>query len=113
MKVFFEHGVFEEDRQGIQAVFNQSYLFTHLKAGSSITRLYRTDQGIYAEIKAVRSGEYSVLFGFTNKDKEVIEQQEHLYMDSLTRIKNRRYYDERLAAQTCQAVAMSDIPSCG
>jgi len=109
MALFFANGVFEEDREEVQSVFNPAYLLTHLRKGSSINRLYRNDRGIYVEIKAVRTGEKSVLFGFTNKDKEVTEQKEHLFTDSLTQVKNRRYYDDCLASQTCHALVMADV----
>ena len=34
---------------------------------------------------------------------------EKIYTDSLSRVKNRKYYDEKLASQNCQALVMADI----
>ena len=34
---------------------------------------------------------------------------EKVYTDSLSRVKNRKYYDEKLASQNCQALVVADI----
>lgn len=34
---------------------------------------------------------------------------EKIYTDSLSRVKNRKYFDEKLASQNCQALVMADI----
>ena len=60
-----------------------------------------------------------VLFLVENVNEQVskIEEQkrinalmnEKIYTDSLSRVMNRKYFDEKLASQNCQALVMADI----
>ena len=47
--------------------------------------------------------------GFTEGDQEITERQEKIYVDSLTKVKNRQYYDEHLAEKSLQAIVVADI----
>ena len=47
--------------------------------------------------------------GFSEKNKEINEIQTQIYTDSLTQVKNRKFYDEHLASQSCSALVIADI----
>ncbi len=107
--MYVQHGVFEEDRAEVQMLLDPQYLMVNLPYGSSITKEYRNNLGIYGEVRIVRISRNTVLLGFTEMDREITERKAQLYTDSLTHVKNRKYYDESLASQSCQALAIADL----
>ena len=42
-------------------------------------------------------------------EESLSSMSEKIYTDSLSRVNNRKYYDEKLASQNCQALVMADI----
>ncbi len=56
-----------------------------------------------------RTAEETTVFGFTDKTNETTEINDKIYKDSLTQVMNRKYFDDKLASQNCQAVVMADI----
>jgi diguanylate cyclase (GGDEF)-like protein len=60
-------------------------------------------------MKVVRTSEETTVFGFTDKTNEITEINDKIYKDSLTQVMNRKYFDDKLASQNCQAVVMADI----
>ena len=106
--MYLKYGVYEEDRPIIQAITTCKGL-SEVQFGKSIIRKYRNNYGIYGELRVFRIDDESVLMGFTAVDKEIHELQNQVYTDSLTHVKNRKYYDERLAAKTCSALVIADI----
>ena len=41
--------------------------------------------------------------------KQLLEMNDKIYKDSLTQVLNRKYFDDKLASCSCQAVVMADI----
>ena len=68
-----------------------------------------TDDGQYVEMKVVRTGEETTLFGFADKHNEITEINDKIYRDSLTQVMNRKYFDDKLSSRNSQAVVMADI----
>ncbi len=101
--------VLEEDRDSIRKVLDESYIKEHLQIGCSSSKIFHNDIGQYVEIKVVRTGEETIVFGFTNKNSEITEINDKIYKDSLTQVMNRKYFDDKLASCNCQAVVMADI----
>ena len=101
--------VHEEDRDSIRKVINESFVKEHLQVGCSLSKIFHNDIGQYVEMKVVRTGEETTVFGFTNKNSEIIEINDKIYKDSLTQVMNRKYFDDKLASCNCQAVVMADI----
>lgn len=106
---YVEHCVYADDRLKVRRLLNRDYLCEHLHYGEGITRECRNEMGVYGEIKIVRIEEDTVLLGFTEKNAEITELIGKIYTDSLTRVKNRKYYDEQLAAKMCQAFVIADL----
>ena len=101
--------VLEEDRDSIRKVIDESYVKEHLQVGNSLSKIFHNDIGQYVEMKVVRTGEETTVFGFTNKNSEITEINDKIYKDSLTQVMNRKYFDDKLASCNCQAVVMADI----
>ena len=101
--------VHEEDRDSIREATDESYIKEYLQVGCSLSRIFQNDIGQYVELKIVRTGEETAVFGFTDKNNEITEINDKIYRDSLTQVMNRKYFDEKLASQNCQAVVMADI----
>ena len=101
--------VHEEDRNSIREVADESYIKENLQVGGSLSRIFHNDVGQYVEMKIVRTGEETAVFGFTDKNNEITEINDKIYKDSLTQVMNRKYFDDKLASQNCQAVVMADI----
>ena len=99
----------EEDRDSLRKVINESYIKENLQVGSSLSTIFRNDIGQYIEMKVVRTGEETAVFGFTDKNNEITEINDKIYRDSLTQVMNRKYFDDKLAMHNCQAVVMADI----
>ena len=103
----FESAGLEDNQVLFDALVDRPYLRDNLRLGSSITREYRDNTGIYIELTIIRIDADSVLLGF--KEKEIAGRFEWEYTDMLTRVKNRKYYDDHLCSQTCQGLVMADI----
>ena len=101
--------VHEEDRDSIREVTDESYIKEHLQVGNSLSKLFHNELGQYFEMKIVRTGEETTVFGFTDKHNEITEINDKIYKDSLTQVMNRKYFDDKLASCKSQAVVMADI----
>ena len=101
--------VHEEDRDSIRKVIEESYIKEYLQIGGSLSKIFHNELGQYVEMKIVRSGEETAVFGFTEKNNEIMEMNDKIYKDSLTQVMNRKYFDEKLASRNSQAVVMADI----
>ena len=101
--------VHEEDRASIRKVIDESYIKEYLQVGGSFSKIFHNELGMYVEMKVVRTGEETTVFGFTDKNNEITEINDKIYKDSLTQVLNRKYFDDKLAARNCQAVVMADI----
>ncbi|MCR5766400.1 MAG: GGDEF domain-containing protein [Treponema sp.] len=108
--IYLQYGIYKEDISLIQPISTCEGL-SKIEYGKSFTQKYRNDKGIYGELKIVRIDDESVLMGFSEKDKEIHELQDQMYTDSLTHVRNRKYYDEHLANQSCSALVIADIDS--
>ena len=106
--LYLKYGVYEEDRPLVQPVTTCKEL-SKLQFGKSITKKYRNNYGVYGELSIVRIDDESVLMGFSEKNKEINEIQNKIYTDSLTHVKNRKFYDEHLASKSCTALVIADI----
>ena len=101
--------VLEEDRDSLRKVADESYIKEYLPVGNSLSKIFHNGLGQYVEMKVVRTGEETTVFGFTDKTNEITEINDKIYRDSLTQVMNRKYFDDKLASQNCQAVVMADI----
>lgn len=99
----------DEDRDSLRKVIDESYIKEHLQVGNSLSKIFHNELGQYVEMKVVRTGEETTVFGFTNKNNEITEINDKIYKDSLTQVMNRKYFDDKLASRHCQAVVMTDI----
>lgn len=106
---YLKYGVDKEDQGKVGLLFDRNYLMNQLGLGESVTAEYRNEKGIYGETKIVKTGKYTVLAGFTEMDREINDRHAQLYTDSLTKVKNRKYYDDSLSSKICNALAISDI----
>lgn len=106
--LYLKYGVFEEDRPLIQSITTCKAL-SKLQFGKSLTRKYRNNYGIYGELRIIRIDDESVIMGFSENNKEINEIQTQIYTDSLTQVKNRKFYDEHLTSQSCTALVIADI----
>ncbi len=99
----------EDDRDGLRKVADESYIKEYLPVGSSLSKIFHNEIGQYVEMKVVRTGEETTLFGFTDKNNEITEINDKIYRDSLTQVMNRKYFDDKLSSRNSQAVVMADI----
>ena len=106
--IYLQYGIHKEDIPLIQPISTCEGL-SKIEYGKSFTQKYRNNKGIYGELRIVRIDDESVLMGFSEKDKEIHELQDQMYTDSLTHVRNRKYYDEHLANQSCSALVIADI----
>ncbi len=106
---YIERGVYSEDRSKVRRILSRDYLREHLHYGEGFTREYRNELGVYGEVRIVRIDEETILVGFAEKNAEIRQRIDEIYMDSLTRVKNRKYYDEQLAAEPCQVFVIADL----
>lgn len=49
---------------------NESYIKEYLQVGSSLSKIFHNERGHYVEMKVVRTGEETTVFGFTDKTNE-------------------------------------------
>ena len=101
--------VFEEDRDSVREVTDESYIKEYLPVGNSLSKIFHNELGQYVEMKVVRTGEETTLFGFADKHNEITEINDKIYRDSLTQVMNRKYFDDKLSSCNSQAVVMADI----
>ena len=101
--------VLEEDRDSLRKEIDESYIKEYVPVGHSLSKIFHNELGQYVEMKIVRTGEETAVFGFTDKTNEITEINDKIYKDSLTQVMNRKYFDDKLASQNCQAVVMADI----
>ncbi|MBR4795110.1 MAG: GGDEF domain-containing protein [Lachnospiraceae bacterium] len=109
VNMYITIGVFEEDRDIARQVMDRNYIREHLEYGQGISQEYRNNHGIYGETRIVRIDENTVIIAFAEKHQAIIERKNKIYKDSLTLVNNRKYYDDYLEIQLCQALVMSDI----
>ena len=100
-----------------------STLPERMKKANVITEIFQGKVHGWCKAIFVRIGDDAslrrVLFLVENVNEQVsrIEEQkrinalmnEKIYTDSLSRVMNRKYFDEKLASQNCQALVMADI----
>ena len=101
--------VLKEDRDSIRKVIDESYIKENLQVGGNFSKIFHNELGQYVEMKIVRTGEETAVFGFTEKHNEIMEINDRIYKDSLTQVMNRKYFDDKLASRDSQAVVMADI----
>ncbi|MBR4558580.1 MAG: GGDEF domain-containing protein [Fibrobacter sp.] len=106
---YINTAVLEEDRDRLRKVIDESYIKEYLQVGGSLSKIFHNDLGQYVEMKIVRTGEETAVFGFTDKNNEITEINDKIYRDSLTQVMNRKFFDEKIASCNCQAVVMADI----
>ena len=106
---YINRTVHEEDRDSLRKVIDESYIKEYLQVGGSLSKIFHNELGQYVEMKVVRTGEESIVFGFTNKNSEITEINDKIYKDSLTQVMNRKYFDDKLSSRNSQAVVMADI----
>ena len=107
--LYVKYGVCAEDRDDVIEFLSQEYLRENLKVGERLKREFRNSADVYGEVKIIRIDEDNILMGFTERDQEITERQKKIYFDSLTKVKNRKYYDEQLAEKSLQAIVVADI----
>jgi diguanylate cyclase (GGDEF)-like protein len=90
-------------------VADESYIKEYLPIGNSLSKIFHNEHGQYVEMKVVRTGEETTVFGFTDKTNEITEINDKIYRDSLTQVMNRKYFDDKLSSRNSQAVVMADI----
>ena len=106
---FINTVVLEDDRDDLRKVIDESYIKEYLQVGHSLSKIFHNELGQYVEMKIARTGEETAVFGFTDKTNELTEINDKIYRDSLTQVMNRKYFDDKLVSQNCQAVVMADI----
>ena len=106
---YIKYGIDEEDRDKARVMFDRKYLTEQLSVGECVTGEYRNEKGVFGVSKVVKISDDTVLVGFTEQDREINERREQLYSDSLTGVKNRKYYDEYLSTKICMALVIADV----
>lgn len=106
---YVEFGVEEEDRERIAMLLNRKRILEQLAVGEFAMGEYRNAEGAYGAAKVVRINEDTVVIGFSEMNREISERHQQLYSDSLTQVRNRKYYDDYLAAKVCNALVLADI----
>lgn len=105
---YINYGIYKKDSSTAKDFFSIKNLKS-TENGNSKSLIYRNVLGEYGEAKLIRAGRNYVLLGFSEKNKEIEELKSKLFTDSLTGVKNRKYYDEELLPQRCHALVMSDL----
>ncbi len=105
---YIDNGIYQKDRKVTKEFFSIDNLKS-IKSGASKSLIYRNEFKEYGETKLIRTGKKYVLIGFSEQKKRIEEMKEIIFTDSLTKVKNRKYYDEELVAQKCQGLVMADI----
>jgi len=108
-KDYIEKAVFEDDKDMVAKRLNLDYMKNGIEAGSSDSIIYRNYVGSYGVLKMIRISKNSVFLGFKEKNTEIREYQEQLYIDSLTKVKNRRFLDDELDGASSDGLIMADI----
>ena len=106
--MYTQYAVHKDDRAEVFESMSEDYILSKIQIGESFTKVFRNNLGKYGEMKVVRTGERTIIAGFTEKHTKIMEMNDRIYTDSLTRVKNRKYYDERLVSLPCEAVVMAD-----
>ena len=114
------------DAESVDTIRNFTILSTlpeRMKNANVISEIFHGKIHGWCKAIFVRIGDDDalrrVLFLVENVNEQVskIEEQkrinalmnEKIYTDSLSRVMNRKYFDEKLASQNCQALVMADI----
>ena len=66
-------------KDSIRNVANESYIKEYLQVGSSLSKIFHNELGHYVEMKVVRTGEETTVFGFTDKTNEITEINDKIY----------------------------------
>ena len=109
LDIYIKKSVEEEDRERVRMLLDRKRVAEHIEVGGFAMGEYRNAQGVYGTTKVVRISEDTIIVGFTEMNREINERHEQIYTDSLTQVRNRKYYDDYLSAKVCTALVLSDI----
>ena len=65
---YINNAVHEDDRAEVIKFMDADYIKSLIEVGGSIKKTFRNNLGIYGEMKIVRTGENTALFGFAKKE---------------------------------------------
>ncbi len=108
IKYYLRIGIDKRDLKDTREFLKISSL-KRLDKGSSKSLVYRNEYGEYGKAKIIRTGINHILLGIREKNLDIEELRGLLFNDSLTKAKNRKYFDEELIDDTSRGLIIADI----
>nr|MCR5388537.1 diguanylate cyclase [Lachnospiraceae bacterium] len=108
MNMFVDRFVSEEDREPVRRQISIDFIKTHLDWPDNITLTYKNIIGRYGAQKIVRINKDVAVIGFVDRHDEIVAFNRQIYEDSLTKIRNRKFYEEKLKNREISALVMID-----
>ena len=108
IKYYLRFGIDKRDLKDTREFLKISNL-KRLDKGSSKSLVYRNEYGEYGKAKIIRTGINHILLGIRENNLDIEELKGLLFNDSLTKAKNRKYFDEELIDDTSRGLIIADI----
>ncbi len=108
LNMFVDRFVAEEDKETVRRQISTGFIKSHLDWPDNITITYKNIAGRYGAQKIVRIDKDDAVIGFVDRHEEIVEYNRKMYEDSLTKIRNRKFYDEKLLNREVSALVMID-----
>ncbi len=108
LNMFVDRFVTDEDKEHVRRQISAEFIKTHLDWPDNITLTYKNIAGRYGAQKVVRIDRDVAVIGFVDRHEEIVEYNRKMYEDSLTKIRNRKFYDDKLINRKVIALVMID-----
>lgn len=107
--MYVNMAIHKDDQERLSQILTKKYIEENIEVGNSSTFTYRNELDKNFEMRIYRNNPDSIFLGFKDKSIEIESMNNKIYTDSLTGAKNRKYYDEQVVTEKCEAIVICDI----
>jgi len=108
-EMYVNMAIHVNDQEDMRKVLTKEYIEKNIEVGNSASFAYRNELGKFFEMRIFRNSQTNIFLGFKDKSHELEKIYNMIYTDSLTGVKNRKYFDEEISNNLCEAVIICDI----
>ena len=84
-------------------------IFVRIDDDEPLRRVLYLVENVNEQVSKIEKQKKLLEHSRKQQDMIITSMNEKIYTDSLSRVMNRKYFDEKLASQNCQALVMADI----
>ena len=108
-EMYVNMAIHVNDQGDMRKILTKEYIEKNIEVGNSASFAYRNELGKFFEMRIFRNSQTNIFLGFKDKSHELEKIYNMIYTDSLTGVKNRKYFDEEISNNPCEAVIICDI----